>query len=98
MRTCKYKLSKTVNANKSADVPERVSEEEELLPFLPFPLYVWRNICTHLKNKRLIYLIIVNCIYQKSSASEFASTTSKLCHSHLSCFLASHFDFRRRFF
>jgi hypothetical protein len=46
-----------------------------------------------------IYIvIIVNCIYQKSSASESASVTRTLSRSRLSCFLASHFDFRRCFF
>jgi hypothetical protein len=36
---------------------ERAWEEDKLSPFLPFPLDLWRNICTHLKNKRLISLI-----------------------------------------
>jgi hypothetical protein len=91
-------------------VPEHVWEEDELSPFLPFPLDLWRNIYTHLKNKRLISLItyfniyiyiviIVNyCTYKKSSASESTSVTRALSHSRLSCFLASHFDFQKHFF
>jgi hypothetical protein len=90
-------------------MPERACEEDKLLLFLPFPLDLWQNIYTHLKNKRLISLITyfkiyicivitVNCTYQKSSASEFASATRALSHLHRSCFSASHFDFRRHFF
>jgi hypothetical protein len=43
-------------------------------------------------------ITIVNCTYQKSSASESTSTIHALSHSHLSCFSASCFDFRRHFF
>jgi hypothetical protein len=56
MKTCKQKLSKTITANMSADVPNRAWDEDELLPVLHFPLDLWRNICTHLENKRLISL------------------------------------------
>jgi hypothetical protein len=95
------------------DVSECALEEDELSPFLPFPLDLWQNICQHLKNKRLVSLItyfkiyiysdyyhitIVNCTYQKSSASESVLATRAMSHSRLSCFSASHFDFRRHFF
>jgi hypothetical protein len=85
-------------------MPERAWGEEELSPFLPLPLDLLRDICTHLKNKRLIslityfniyiyILITVNYTYQKSSASESASATRALSRSRFSCFSASHFDF-----
>jgi hypothetical protein len=46
-----------------------------------------------------IYIVItVNCTYQKSSASKFASATRALSPSHLSYFSASHFDFQWHFF
>jgi hypothetical protein len=46
-----------------------------------------------------IYIvIIVNCTYQKSLASESASATRALSRSRRSGFLAVRFDFRRRFF
>jgi hypothetical protein len=38
-------------------MPERAWEEDELLLFLPFPVDLWQNICTYLKNKILISLI-----------------------------------------
>jgi hypothetical protein len=38
-------------------------------------------------------ITIVNCTYQKSSASESASVTHALSRSRLSCFSLSHFDF-----
>jgi hypothetical protein len=46
-------------------MPEGASEEDKLWPFLPFPLDLWRNICTHLKNKRLLSLTtnFKICIY-----------------------------------
>jgi hypothetical protein len=38
-------------------------------------------------------VIIVNCTYQKSSASESTSTTRALSRSHISYFSTSRFDF-----
>jgi hypothetical protein len=108
MRTCKSKLSKTITANNSANVPNRAWEEDELPPTLHFPLDLWRTICTHLKNKRLIslttyfkiyiysdyYLITtVTFTYQKLSASEYASATCALSRSCISCLPATRFDF-----
>jgi hypothetical protein len=44
------------------------------------------------------HITTLNCTYQKSSASESASSTCALSHSRLSCFSASHFDLQRHFF
>jgi hypothetical protein len=44
-------------------VPERVWEEDELLPFLPFSLDLWRNICTVLKKKMSAFNNIFQDIY-----------------------------------
>jgi hypothetical protein len=43
-------------------------------------------------------ITIVNCTYQKLSASKSASMIRALSRSRLSCFSGSHFHFRRHFF
>jgi hypothetical protein len=105
---CKSKLSKTITANKLADVPDHAWEEDELLPALRFPLDLWRNICTYLKRQKInlfnnIYgdyygIKIVTCTYQKSTASVSASAIGVLSRSLLSCFSVTHFDFQMHLF
>jgi hypothetical protein len=78
---------------------------------LSFPLDLWQNICTYLRNKRLIHLTTyfklyddyylittINFTYQKSSESESASATRASSHLCLSYLSATRFDFRRCFF
>jgi hypothetical protein len=85
---------------------DRAWEEDELSPYLHFPLDLWGNICTYFKNKRLIslttyfkiysdyYLITtVTCTYQKLSASESALVTRSSSHSRIFCLSVTHFDF-----
>jgi hypothetical protein len=56
---------------------------------------IFQDICIYSDYYRIT---TENFTCQKSAASKSASTTHALSHSHLSCFLASRFDFRRHFF
>jgi hypothetical protein len=58
---------------------------------------IFQDICIYIYSD-YYYITTITCTYQKLSASEFASVTRALSHSHLSCPSVTHFDFRMHFF